>query len=319
MVLFLNACARNDSRTKKLAKVLLKVLDEYVKEVELYKLDIPLLSDETIKSREEAAKKQDDADPFVALSKEFADANTIVIAAPYWDLAYPAKLRAYIEAVMTRGITFDILDNGDYKGLCKAKELYYITTSGGIIGDVNLGYEHIKDLASRMWGVEKCYYYSAEGLDLAGNDPEEILKKRMDQIKVIKSDAYQTIGLRNRVMVVDDSHVNILKAEHILKENGFFTASAISGAECLKKLKMDKADLILLDIEMPQMNGFEVLEALRSDPETAKIPVIFVTADKSVDVVLEAAKKNVAAYVTKPFDADQLIGHVRKALAGAKA
>lgn len=116
------------------------------------------------------------------------------------------------------------------------------------------------------------------------------------------------------ILIVDDTNVNILKADFILKNEGFKTLTANSGAACLKVLKTNHADLILLDIEMPEMNGFEVLDALRSNPNTSDIPVIFVTSDKETDIVIRAIQKKVAAYVTKPFNEDELLNHVVKIL-----
>lgn len=116
------------------------------------------------------------------------------------------------------------------------------------------------------------------------------------------------------ILIVDDTNVNILKADFILKNEGFKTLTANSGAACLKVLRTNHADLILLDIEMPEMNGFEVLDALRSNPNTSDIPVIFVTSDKETDIVIRAIQKKVAAYVTKPFNEDELLNHVVKIL-----
>lgn len=112
------------------------------------------------------------------------------------------------------------------------------------------------------------------------------------------------------ILIVDDTNVNILKADFILKNEGFKTLTANSGEACLKVLKTHQADLILLDIEMPEMNGFEVLDALRSNANTSSIPVIFVTSDKDTDIVIKAIQKKVSAYVTKPFNEEELLSHV---------
>lgn len=114
------------------------------------------------------------------------------------------------------------------------------------------------------------------------------------------------------ILIVDDTNVNILKAEFILKNEGYTTLKANSGMACIKKLKTNHVDLILLDIEMPEMNGFETLSVIRSDPTTKDIPVIFVTSDKETDIVLKAVKSKVVAYVTKPFTEEELLGHVTK-------
>lgn len=71
-------------------------------------------------------------DPMFRYAKQFANADEIVVAAPFWDLSFPAKLKIYLEQIAVAGITFRYT-NGRPTGLCKAKKLTYITTSGGPI------------------------------------------------------------------------------------------------------------------------------------------------------------------------------------------
>lgn len=318
MVLYINACARANSRTKRLVYALIKDMEDYVTQLDLYDMDLPLLDEPALIEREYAAEREDDSNPFVALAKEFRDAEAIVIGAPYWDLGYPAILRSYLEAIMTCGITFDYDDDGNIMGLCKAKELFFVTTSGGIIEKPNLGYAHIKALATKMLGITRCFCFAAEGLDMENIDADSVLESKIKELEGITDLQYQTHESKNTIMVVDDSKVNILKAEHILKEYGYATLTAESGMDCIKQLKLKHVDLILLDIEMPEMNGFETVDLLRGDSRTANIPVIFVTSDKSTDIVIKASQKKIAGYITKPFDEDELLNHVRKTLTAHK-
>ena len=107
---------------------------------------------------------------------QFAQADTIVIAAPYWDLLFPTMVRAYLEAITVSGITFFYNEQGIPQGLCKAKKLIYVTTSGGPIIQ-NYGFEYIKALATTFYGIENVEFVSAEGLDILGADPDAILRK----------------------------------------------------------------------------------------------------------------------------------------------
>lgn len=120
------------------------------------------------------------------------------------------------------------------------------------------------------------------------------------------------------ILIVDDTNVNILKADFILKNEGYTTLKATSGMSCLKVLKTNHVDLVLLDIEMPDMNGFETLDEIRKNPATKDIPVIFVTSDHDTDIVLKAIQKKVAAYVTKPFNEEELLTHVTKVFSALK-
>ena len=86
-------------------------------------------------------------------AKQFADSDTIVIAAPYWDLMFPALLKIYFEAITVTGITFKYSPEGQPIGLCKAKRLIYLTTAGGrVFDELNLGFDYSKKLATLFYG-----------------------------------------------------------------------------------------------------------------------------------------------------------------------
>lgn len=324
MILFIDAACKVESRTRKLALSFTHELGEQVVEKNLYDMSVPLLDARAIAEREIAACNQDESNPFVALATEFKNADKIVICAPHWDMAYPAVLRSYIEAIMVQGITFSIGQYGEYEGHCKATNLYYFTTSGGHIKKPDLGFAHISCVAKEMLGIKETKYYSLEGLDIQGADVERMLDDKISEIRGslgnisnVNIEFPRTFG--RTIMIVDDSHVNIFKAEAVLKESGYTTISAISGKECLKKLKLNKPDLILLDVKMPEMDGFETLDNIKSNPETRNIPVVFVTAENSVDNVIEASKHDVAGYVTKPFSKEELLNHVKRVLGKVKS
>ncbi|MDR1446582.1 MAG: response regulator [Treponema sp.] len=115
------------------------------------------------------------------------------------------------------------------------------------------------------------------------------------------------------ILVVDDLHT-ILESIRIILKNDYqvITAkSAIQAEECLKQIK---PDLILLDIEMPVMDGFSFLQRLRADEKNADIPVIFVTAHASPDIINRAMEAGVDGYVIKPFIPDALKRRIRGVL-----
>ena len=115
-------------------------------------------------------------DPLFSLGRDFANADTIVIAAPYYDLSFPAMLKQYFEQINVLGVTFTYSDAGVPKGLCKAKSLYYVTTAGGSIISDDFGFGYVKALANTFYGIEEVHQIKAEGLDIVGADVEAILK-----------------------------------------------------------------------------------------------------------------------------------------------
>lgn len=113
------------------------------------------------------------------------------------------------------------------------------------------------------------------------------------------------------ILVVDDDKLNLQMAQTILKDQ--YRVSAVnSGEMAFKALERIKPDLILLDINMPDMDGFEVIERLKSSIDYQEIPVVFLTAEKSDDVEAHCFKAGAEDYVSKPFVPEVLISRVRR-------
>lgn len=174
-ILFVNACVRPDSRTLELARHVLGKLDGAVTELFLPDEAIPSLSSEDIGRREAAVRAGDLSAPILRYAEQFAQADAVVVAAPYWDLLFPATVRAYLEAVTVSGVTFRYTPEGIPQGLCKAKKLIYVTTAGGPIGEYNLGFDYIKALAQLYYGIPEVTCFTAEFLDIIGANVPDIM------------------------------------------------------------------------------------------------------------------------------------------------
>ena len=103
MILFINACVWDESRTKRLADHLLSMMDEPVTEIRLIDEEFPTVDIQFLDKRERLKESGDYSDPMFRWGKQFASADTIVIAAPYWDLSFPAALKTYFEQKTTAG------------------------------------------------------------------------------------------------------------------------------------------------------------------------------------------------------------------------
>ena len=181
-ILFINACVRPGSRTLALAETLLQRLEGDIREARLQELSLPALDLTSLEKRDHAARKEDFSDPVFDAAKQFAAADAIVIAAPYWDLMFPAILKTYLENITVSGITFRYSQEGRPQSLCRAKALYYLTTAGGFIGQNHFGFSYVKALAQSFFGIADVKCYSAEGLDIFGADVETILRKAKAEI-----------------------------------------------------------------------------------------------------------------------------------------
>ena len=173
MTLFINCCPRSDSRTKRLADMLLRKLGEY-EEISPEKEGLVPLNEERLNYRSALIQKNDYSDPIFRFAKQFAAADTIVIAAPFWDLSFPSELKIYIENIYVTGIVSRYSEDGRPEGLCRAGTLYYVTTAGGPY-DGRFSFDYLKELAQSYFGIEKTVLIKAEMLDVYGYDPEKIL------------------------------------------------------------------------------------------------------------------------------------------------
>ena len=186
MILFIDACVRAESRTRELAEAVLSHLrkeDTEVERVRLYECGLKPLTVEDMGKRDEALMRDDFSDPFFDPARQFAEADCIVMAAPYWDLSFPAILKLYLERVSVNGITFMYDRDGVPHGLCRAEKLYYVTTSGGEIGEYNFGYDYVKALTMGLYGVRDSVCIRAVGLDLKDVDADKVLDNAKAQLK----------------------------------------------------------------------------------------------------------------------------------------
>ena len=175
-ILFINACIRPNSRTLELAKHVLEKLTGEVEEVKLYDEELLPLTLKEMELRDRAAKSRDFSDDAFKPAKQFAGADVVVIAAPYWDLMFPAVVKNYFEKITVNGLTFAYGENGIPCGLCRAKRLIYVTTAGGPI-QCNFGYEYATALAQNFYGIKETQCVKAEGLDVYGADVCTIMEK----------------------------------------------------------------------------------------------------------------------------------------------
>ncbi len=182
MILFVNACVRENSRTEKLAEFLLKRLKGEVKEVKLGEISFPKVDEDFLKKRDEASANRDYFDKIFDFAKDFASADEIVIAAPFWDLSFPSSLKRYIEQITVVGLTFEYTADGNPRGLCKAKKIYYVTTAGGRIYCEEYGFGYVKALTKGLFGIKEAVLVKAEGLDIDGADEKAVLERAKEKI-----------------------------------------------------------------------------------------------------------------------------------------
>jgi len=121
-----------------------------------------------------------------------------------------------------------------------------------------------------------------------------------------------TTGQKKRILVVDDERHIVRLVQVNLERQGYEVITAYDGVECLEKAKTGKPDLIVLDVMMPRMDGFEALQRLKTDPETSHIPVVMLTARAQDRDVLQGYQYGADLYLTKPFSPLELISLVKR-------
>lgn len=113
------------------------------------------------------------------------------------------------------------------------------------------------------------------------------------------------------VLVVDDLNINLQIVGAILDRQGYATTFATNGQQALERMSAAIPDLILLDLMMPEMDGFQVCENLRNYPEGREIPIIFLTASQEKKHLLQAFDRGAVDYITKPFNPPELLARVK--------
>ena len=185
-ILFVNACMRGPerSRTWKLCQTFLEGCKARWPEAEIRERDLtaaplPVLTTE-LDDRRHQRFPEDPRDPMFAPAHEVAQADLVVIGAPYWDLTFPAALKVYLEWASMLGITFRYTQEGQQVGMSRAGALVYLTTAGGPIGEQNYGFQYLQGLG-RMLGVPEARCVAAENLDVWGRDPEAIVEEARER------------------------------------------------------------------------------------------------------------------------------------------
>lgn len=179
-ILFVNACVRSGSRTLKLAEYLLDRLEGELIRLDLEKEKIAPHDRTLLEKRERLVREGKFGDEMFRYAREFAQADEIVIAAPYWDLSFPALLKIYLEAVTVSGVTFTY-EQGIPKGLCRAKRLFYVATAGGPVF-ADFGFAYVRTLAENFYGIRETVCFQAENLDVYGADVDALLKEAEEKI-----------------------------------------------------------------------------------------------------------------------------------------
>jgi len=117
-----------------------------------------------------------------------------------------------------------------------------------------------------------------------------------------------------RILVVEDNEQNLYLATFLLEKNGYQVITAENGLEAIEKAKMEKPDLILMDMQLPEMDGFEATRRIKSIPEISHIPIVAVTSYAMVGDKEKALATGCAGYIEKPFVPETFVLKIEKYL-----
>lgn len=190
-LLFINACVRGErSRTLELARYFLTCYQGEHPEITITERN--LCVDRLQPQYPEVLAERDALwnagrldHPMFDPAHQFARAHRVVIAAPFWDLSYPAVLKIYLERISVTDITFGYGPSGEMRGLCRAEKLLLVTTRGGEFSqgpgaDLEMGARHLEALC-QMYGIPTFQLLCAEGLDDIRRDKEVLLRQAKAQ------------------------------------------------------------------------------------------------------------------------------------------
>ena len=185
-LLYIDCCIRRDqSRTRILAEAVLAALQakEAYQVERVCLMDEPLLplSEGFFAQRERLLAEHNHSHPRFRYAHQFSQADRVIVAAPFWDLSFPALLKLYIENVTVEGISFGVDEHGTH-GLCKAERLLYLTTRGGDYHNskLEMGARYLEALC-QFWGIPRFDVVAADGLDLGREEVKTILDRAIEE------------------------------------------------------------------------------------------------------------------------------------------
>ncbi len=144
------------------------------------------------------------------------------------------------------------------------------------------------------------YGVIAERLGLTEREVEERISRLSD--------------IRTKILIVDDEPDTVLPLKRALEIENFNVIEAQDGVEALERVSAETPDLILLDLMLPKLNGFEVCQRLKQDEATSSIPIIMLTAKSETSDKIEGIEIGADDYVTKPFNLDELKARIKAVL-----
>lgn len=182
-----------------------------------------------------------------------------------------------------------------------------------LYGGTGLGLTICKKLVELMNGEIKVVSEQGLGSDfiftiILQRENAEFLPSKiiMNVNSYAENDNSSRVVSGGRILVVDDHEINLQVAKGILEEEGFEVVLANNGEDALEKVHDYCFDAVLMDLQMPKMDGYEATRIIRSEPRFSKLPIIALTADARQDETIEYKKKGLDACITKPIDMEQL-------------
>jgi CheY-like chemotaxis protein len=185
-------------------------------------------------------------------------------------------------------------------------------TYNAVADSLYMSVGHIKDLASLLWKRlsdlldEKVTKNNFRRLLLERSAPSTLTSE-----EIADSDAYHIEDPKGNILIVDDLIENLHFLNDILTKQGYKVRTVTNGKMALRTVHNNPPDVILLDIKMPEMDGYQVCSILKADEETSDIPIIFLSALNEVFDKVKAFQVGGVDYITKPFQAQELLARIQ--------
>lgn len=220
-------------------------------------------------------------DPVVAVETELIDLNAASAGSGFPEIAgYSAMILKVLAVVRGRSLSlnFRVLDL-----LREAIEFFDVVQAQAAEGKTAIASEN--SVVARLRSFEADLSFYREG-----------------------------VSVHKKVLVVDDDADIVRLLQIVLKKSGFSVSTAKNGQEALERLQAEVPDLVVLDVTMPGVTGFEVLEKIKTGESTRHLPVIMLTAKNNRDEIIRAVQSGAKNYVVKPFDSKELVARIMKLL-----